>query len=287
MVVLFLVRQLARGGADYMTTHFSTGVTNVRGKQGKTSLFSGMKQPLIIGGDPAAEFCYQNDFTHYNASDWDVTSGGASDYQLAQYAHGWLRLGDANPAAGEITGISSKEVWQYNSGKKWYYETSIAQTDVSDGNWFVGFADNGFVDPATVPTDCIGFSHLEDTTTIQFLSRKNGAGVSKTLPTVATAGNATETNFTLEDSSVPTQTATVLAQPSNSVRLGFLFQPAGSELGQTAVQYKIFLNGSIVATQAASTVPDDIALELKVFLENKGTNANDIFTDFILTCQER
>ena len=34
-----------------MTTHFSTGVTNVRGKQGDTSLFSGIKQPLITGGD--------------------------------------------------------------------------------------------------------------------------------------------------------------------------------------------------------------------------------------------
>ena len=31
------------GGADYMTTHFSTGVTNVRGKSGGTSLFSGIK----------------------------------------------------------------------------------------------------------------------------------------------------------------------------------------------------------------------------------------------------
>ena len=51
-------------------------------------------------------------------------------------------------------------------------------TDVSDYNFFVGFADNAFVDPATVPTDCIGFSHLEATTSIQFLSRKNSAGVS-------------------------------------------------------------------------------------------------------------
>ena len=50
-------------------------------------------------------------------------------------------------------------------------------TDVSDYNFFVGFADNAFVDPATVPTDCIGFSHLEATTSIQFLSRKNSSGV--------------------------------------------------------------------------------------------------------------
>jgi len=30
-----------------MTTHFSSGVTNVRGKANGTSLFSGIKQPLI------------------------------------------------------------------------------------------------------------------------------------------------------------------------------------------------------------------------------------------------
>ena len=265
-----------------MTTHFSTGVTNVRGKQGKTSLFSGMKQPLIIGGDPAAEFCYQNDFHHYNASDWDVTSGGGSDYQLVDYAGGWLRLGDDAPAAGEITGLSGKEVWNYNSGKQWWYETRIALTDVSDGNIFVGFADNAFVDPATVPTDCIGFSHLEDTTTIQFLSRKNGAGVSFDMK-----DSAAGSTYAIADSSIPTQSATQFEIPSNSVRLGFHFQPAGTENNQTSAQYKLYLDGNCVGTQAASTVPDDIALELKVFIENKGTNGNQIATDWIQTIQQR
>ena len=44
-----------------MTTHFSNGVTNVRGKDGDTSLFSGIKQPLITGGY-GQEVAYQNDF---------------------------------------------------------------------------------------------------------------------------------------------------------------------------------------------------------------------------------
>ena len=110
-------------------------------------------------------------------------------YQLVDYAGGWLRLGDDAPAAGEVTGISGKEVWNYNSAKQWWYETRIAVSDVSDGNIFVGFADNAFVDPATVPTDCIGFSHLEDTTTIQFISRKNGAGTSFDMPVTAGGSN--------------------------------------------------------------------------------------------------
>jgi hypothetical protein len=264
-----------------MTTHFSNGVTNVRGKDGDTSLFSGIKQPLITGGY-GQEVAYQNDWVIYNSGDWDVTSGGGSDYQLVDFAGGWLRLGDEAPAAGEVTGISGKEVWNYNSGKQWWYETRISLFDVSDGNIFVGFADNGFADPATVPTDCIGFSHLEDTTTIQFISRKNGAGTSFDMP--VTAGGS---NYTLLDSTVPTQTATQLEIPSNSVRLGFHFQPAGTELGQTSAQYKLYLDGKKVGTQAATTVPDDIALELKIFIENKGTTANQLATDWVQTIQQR
>jgi len=264
-----------------MTTHFSNGVTNVRGKDGDTSLFSGIKQPLITGGY-GQEVAYQNDWVIYNSGDWDVTSGGGSDYQLVDFAGGWLRLGDTAPAAGEVTGISGKEVWNYNSGKQWWYETRISLFDVSDGNIFVGFADDGFADPATVPTDCIGFSHLEDTTTIQFISRKNGAGTSFDMP--VTAGGS---NYTLLDSTVPTQTATQLEIPSNSVRLGFHFQPAGTELGQTSAQYKLYLDGKKVGTQAATTVPDDIALELKIFIENKGTNANGLNTDWVQTIQQR
>ena len=264
-----------------MTTHVSNGVTNVRGKDGDTSLFSGIKQPLITGGY-GQEVAYQNDWVIYNSGDWDVTSGGGSDYQLVDFAGGWLRLGDTAPAAGEVTGISGKEVWNYNSGKQWWYETRISLFDVSDGNIFVGFADDGFADPATVPTDCIGFSHLEDTTTIQFISRKNGAGTSFDMP--VTAGGS---NYTLLDSTVPTQTATQLEIPSNSVRLGFHFQPAGTELGQTSAQYKLYLDGKKVGTQTASTVPDDIALELKIFLENKGTNANQLATDWVQTIPQR
>ena len=57
-----------------MTTHFSSGVTNVKGKQMGTSLFSGIKQPLITGGTSPAEFAYQNDFQTYNASDWQTVT---------------------------------------------------------------------------------------------------------------------------------------------------------------------------------------------------------------------
>ena len=112
-----------------MTTHFSNGVTNVIGKSGGTSLFSGIKQPLITGGTSPQEFAYQNDFVTYNASDWQtVTSTGGSDYQLADYAFGWLRQGDANPAAGEIQGVADYETFQYSSTRQWYFETRIAVT---------------------------------------------------------------------------------------------------------------------------------------------------------------
>ena len=266
-----------------MTTHFSNGVTNVIGKSGGTSLFSGIKQPLITGGTSPQEFAYQNDFVVYNASDWQtVTSTGGSDYQLADYAFGWLRQGDAAPAAGEIQGVADYETFQYSSTRQWYFETRIAVTDVSEANTWVGFAQNGYADSDTLPTDGIGFSHLQDTTTIQFVSRKNGAGVSFDM--LDTAGGST---YTFADSSIATQSATVLAAPSAPVRLGFLFQPAGTEKGQTAVQYKLFLNGNCVGTQAATTVPDDLPMELKIMTESKGTSANDLYVDYVQTVQQR
>jgi hypothetical protein len=266
-----------------MTTHFSNGVTNVIGKSGGTSLFSGIKQPLITGGTSPQEFAYQNDFVVYNASDWQtVTSTGGSDYQLADYAFGWLRQGDAAPAAGEIQGVADYETFQYSSTRQWYFEARIAVTDVSEANTWVGFAQNGYADSDTLPTDGIGFSHLQDTTTIQFVSRKNGAGVSFDM--LDTAGGST---YTFADSSIATQSATVLAAPSAPVRLGFLFQPAGTEKGQTAVQYKLFLDGKCVGTQAATTVPDDIEIGLNMMIAHKGTVANDLYVDYVQTVQQR
>ena len=154
-----------------MTTHFSNGVTNVRGKGNGTSLFSGIKQPLITGGTSPQEWAYQDDFITYNDEDWTEIKTGSA-YILAQYPQGWLRIGDANPAGTEINGIQSPEVFQMNTGKKWYFETSMAITDVSELNTFVGFGSNAYVNPVALPDDGIGFSHLEDTTSIQFVSRK-------------------------------------------------------------------------------------------------------------------
>ena len=265
-----------------MTTHFSSGVTNVKGKGLGTSLFSGIKQPLITGGTSPQEFAYQNDFSTYNASNWQtVTTTGASDYQLADYAFGWLRQGDAVPAAGEIQGVADYECFQYSSTRQWYFETKLALTDVSEANIWVGFAQNGYADSSALPTDGIGFSHLEDTTTIQFVSRKNGAGVSFDM--LDSAGGST---YTFEDSSIATQSATVLAVPSNPVRLGFLFQPVGSH-GNTAVQFQLFLDGKSVGTQAATTVPDDLEIGINAMIAHKGTVGNDLNVDYIQTVQQR
>ena len=265
-----------------MTTHSSSGVTNVKGKENGTSLFSGIKQPLITGATAPAEFAYQNDFQTYNASDWQtVTSTGGSDYQLADYAFGWLRQGDGAPAAGEIQGVADYECFQYSSTRQWYFETKLALTDVSEANIWVGFAQNGYADSDTLPTDGIGFSHLQDTTTIQFVSRKNGAGVSFTM--LDSAGGST---YTFADSSITTQSATAYNMPDNAVRLGFLFQPVGSH-GNTAVQFQLFLDGKSVGTQAATTVPDDLLMELKMMTESKGTVANDLYVDYVQTVQQR
>ena len=268
-----------------MTTHFSSGVTNVKGKQLGTSLFSGIKQPLITGGTSPQEWAFQDDFVQFSEttlSPWTIIDPGGTSYMLAQYAQGWLRMGDASPLAADVSAAMGEDVWQYNANKAWYFETKIAVTDVSDLNTFVGFASNAYVDPVALPDDGIGFSHLEDTTTIQFVSRKDGGGVSFTM--LDTAGGS---NYTFADSSITAQSATAYNMPDNDVRLGCLFQPVGSAPGVTAVQYQLFLDGKSVGTQAATTVPDDQQLELKMMYESKDVNTNDLYVDYVQSIQTR
>ena len=97
----------------------------------------------------------------------------------------------------DVAIAASEDVWQYHSQKAWYFETKIAVTDVTELNTFVGFCANAHADPVALPDDGIGFAHLEDTTTIQFVSRKNGAGVSFTM--LDSAGGST---YTFADSSI-------------------------------------------------------------------------------------
>jgi len=268
-----------------MTTHFSSGVTNVKGKANGTSLFSGIKQPLITGATTPAEWAFQDDFVQFSQttlSPWTITDPGGGSYMLAQYAQGWLRMGDAGPLAADVAIAASEDVFQYHSQKAWYFETKIAVTDVSDLNTFVGFASNAYVDPVALPDDGIGFSHLEDTTTIQFVSRKDGAGVSFDM--LDSAGGST---YTFADSSITAQSATAYNMPDNDVRLGFLFQPVGSAPGVTAVQYQLFLDGKSVGTQAATTVPDDLEIGINAMIEHKGTTGNDLNVDYVQTVQQR
>ena len=93
--------------------------------------------------------------------------------------------------------------------------------------------------------------------------------------------------ITLLDSTLPTQTATQQVIPTNSVRLGFVFEPAGTDSGQTVGQYKIYMNGNIVGTQSATTVPDDLALEMNIMCAHKGTAANHLVVDYFNTVQSR
>mgnify|MGYP003319748298 CR=1 FL=1 len=238
-----------------MTTHFSNGVTNVPGKMLGSSVFTKARQPLITGNDN--EFAFQTDFVKYNAGDWTITETAAASTQAANYANGWLVLGDdGSPTANDVNMVEGANVFNYQSTKGLAFETSFASIDVSEANIFAGLANDGATDPASVPNDCIGFHHAEDTTTIQFVISKDGAATSTNVLS-APGGSA----ITFADSTVATQSATVGQIPSNSVRLGFHFQPAGTELGQTSAQYKLFLDGKCVGTQTASTVPDNVALE--------------------------
>ncbi len=264
-----------------MTTHFSNGVTNVPGKMQGSSVFTKARQPLITGNDN--EFAYQSDFVKYNASDWTITETAAASTQAAQYANGWLVLGDdGSPSANDVNMIEGANVFNYQSTKGLAFETSFASIDVSEANIFAGLANDGATDPASVPRDSIGFHHAEDTTSIQFVISKDATATSTDVLD-APGGSA----IVFADSTVATQTATVGQIPSNSVRLGFRFIPAGQE-GVTTGTFRVYYNGNPVLDQTTLTnVPDDIGLGVQLGTNTKGTTTTNLMVDYVKVLGER
>ena len=264
-----------------MTTHFSNGVTNVPGKMLGSSVFTKARQPLITGNNN--EFAFQDDFVKYNAGDWTVTETAGASTQAANYANGWLVLGDnGSPTANDVNLIEGSNVFNYQSTKGLAFETSFASIDVSEANIWVGLSNDGFADPAAVPRDGIGFSHLEDTTTIQFVISKDATATSTNVLD-APGGSA----ITFADSTVATQTATVGQIPSNSVRLGFRFIPAGQE-GLTTGTFRIYYNGNPVQDVTTLTnVPDNIGLGPCAGTNTKGSTTTNLMVDYIKVLGER
>ena len=82
------------------------------------------------------------------------------------------------------------------------------------------------------------------------------------------------------------QTATTFAQPTNSVRLGgHRCNLVVAELGQQLqLSTNCYLDGNKVGTvNSATTVPDDVALEMNMFINSKGTVANHLAIDWFQT----
>ena len=264
-----------------MTTHFSNGVTNVPGKMQGSSVFTKARQPLITGNNN--EFAFQNDFVNYNASDWTITETAAASTQAAQYANGWLVLGDdGSPTADDVNMIEGANVFNYQSTKGIAFETSFASIDVSEANIFAGLANDGATDPASVPRDSIGFHHAEDTTSIQFVISKDATATSTDVLD-APGGSA----IVFADSTVATQTATVGQIPSNSVRLGFRFIPAGQE-GVTTGTFRVYYNGNPVQDVTTLTnVPDDIGLGVQLGTNTKSTTTTNLMVDYVKVLGER
>ena len=86
---------------------------------------------------------------------------------------------------------------------------------------------------------------------------------------------------------VATQSATAAQIPSNTVRVGFRFIPAGQEgVGTTGV-YRVYYNGNPIFDQSATTVPDDIGLAISMGTNTKGTTTTNLMVDYVKVVTER
>ena len=114
------------------------------------------------------------------------------------------------------------------------FETSMAITDVSELNTWVGFAVDDYADSELYQLMVLVFSTFRryNYNSTLFLEKM-------VLPT----------SFDMPITLVRIlhwyqhQTATQQVIPTNSVRLGFVFEPAGTDSGQTVGQFKIYMNG--------------------------------------------
>ena len=141
-----------KGGADIMTTHFTSGVTNVvTGGTGEK-----LKQP-----DPIKYHVYHEDFDKYTASDWVITTteagGGDATEALGDGDGGLLVVtndaadndSDEFQWAGGSGGVI--ESFKYEAAKGLYFKTRFKVSDATQSDFAIGLiiTDTTIIDGVT------------------------------------------------------------------------------------------------------------------------------------------
>ena len=230
-----------------MTTHFTSGVTNVSadGTLGK------LKAPA-----PHKYHSYFNDFDTYLASDWTITTteGGSGDASEA--------LGDGDGGLLVITNDDAdddndflqlvKEGFKYEADKQLAFKARFKTSDADASDVVMGLQLTD-TSPLDV-TDGIFFLLTDGSTTLQFIVEKDG------------------TQSTLDLS-------TAMADDT-FMSVGFVYTPADQK-------FHVYQNNVEVGTVVNTNAPDDEELTVSFGIQNGAAASKVLTVDYVTAMKER
>lgn len=182
-----------------MSTHFSSGVTNVSASADMTALRT---------MDPSQYYCWNDDFMEYIAGNWIVTETDAGSTEAIVSGAGGLfaitnvSAGATDAAQIQWCGSAAAGVLTvfWDATKDLIVKARVKASHATNTAWVVGAATVDTTLAASLPTDGIFFYKASGATSLIASARKAGASTSITLgATVADTFNTMAFVYTASD----------------------------------------------------------------------------------------
>jgi len=230
-----------------MTTHFTSGVTNVSGD----GTLGKLKAPA-----PHKYHSYFNDFDTYLASDWTITTteagSGSATEALADGDGGLLLVTNAAGDNDHDFFQLVKEGYKYEAGKQLAFNIRFKTSDATQTDIVAGLQLTDTT-PLDV-TDGIFFLKEDGSTSISFIVEKDSTQSTLTLPNAL----ADDTFMTL----------------------GFVFDPKNQK-------FHVFQDNVLAGTVVNTNAPDDEELTVSFGVQNGEAAAKTMTIDYVGAMKER
>ena len=230
-----------------MTTHFTSGVTNISadGTLGK------LKAPA-----PHKYHAYFNDFDTYLASDWTITTTedgtGSATEALTDGDGGILLVTNAAGDNDHDFFQLVKEGFKYESGKQLAFNIRFKTNDATETDIVAGLQLTD-TSPLDV-TDGMFFLKSDGAATITFVVEKDSTQSTLDLPN------------SLADDTFMT--------------LGFVYDPKDQK-------FHVFQNNVLAGTVVSTNAPDDEEMTLSFGIQNGAAAAKTLSVDYVGGYKER
>ncbi len=236
-----------------MTTHFTSGVTNVS----NTGSLSKIKQL-----DPTKYHIFHDDFDKYTAGDWVITTteaGTSAATEALGSGDGGLLVitnDDADNDADFLQWAGGSggaiESFKYESGKQLFFKSRFKTSDADATDVVMGLQ---LTDTAPLDvSDGIFFLLTDGDETPQFIVEKNGSQTTLSLP-----NDMSDDTF---------------------MTLGFVYNPKD-------MKFHVYQNNVHAGSVVSSNAPDDEELTVSFGIQNGAAASKVLTVDYITVGKER